>query len=97
MSNGLKGLRPLVAEKADGDSFVTYSVRYEGKKTKDGSVDFQAIIYSWSVDYDQSIQIADKVSEALEASTNFYSYESAEPIFNEQGEIYTKQIFNIKT
>ena len=97
LTKGANGIRPLMAEASDGKSFVTYAIRFLGYKTKDNPTDFQVIIWSWADSYNKTVAIADQVELALAASSNFYSYESGTPKYNEQNEIYTEQIFNIKS
>ena len=96
LTEGVNGIRPLLAEYEDGDSFVTYSIRFNGFSTKNRQEEYQLIVQSWAASYNKSVAIADEVANALRASTNFYVYESAVPTFNEQQEIYTIQTFNIK-
>ena len=96
LTNGVDSVRPLIAELADGTSFVTYSIRFNGMLTKSRLPEYQLIVQSWAPDYNASIAIADQVAIALNASTTFYTYESAVPTFNEQEEILTIQTFNIK-
>lgn len=91
-----EGVRALMADAEDGDSFITYYLKYSGKESKDGVSFYQLTIVSWAPDYDKSVALADQVTEALKASENYYSYISGEPKYNEQNEIYTEQIFNIK-
>jgi len=96
LTKGVNGIRPLLAEYEDGDSFVNYSIRFNGFSTKSRREEYQLIVQSWAVSYNKSVAIADAVANALNASPNFYVYESATPTFNDQGEIYTIQTFNIK-
>jgi hypothetical protein len=96
LTQGVNGVRPLIAEADDGDSFVVYYIRYEGKITKGVASQYQLITQSWATSYDVSLAIADQVEAALNASNNYSNYVSAEPKFSEQGIIYTEQIFNIK-
>jgi hypothetical protein len=90
------GIRPLMAEAEDGDSFTTYFLSYQGFESKDNAAGYQLMIQSWAKDYDTSLAIADQVTAALSNSENHYNYLSAEPKYNEQQEIYTQQIFEIK-
>ena len=96
LTKGANGIRPLMAEAEDGDSFTTYFLKYTGFETKDNASGYQLIIQSWATDYDTSLAIADQVTAALSNSVNHYNYVSAEPKYNEQEEIYTEQVFNIK-
>lgn len=96
LSNGVDGIRPLVAEVEDGASFINYALQFEGYATKGVIAELNVIVNCWAKTYDESLAIADQVEEAFKASTHFYRYVSAKPMFNEQNEIYTQQIFNIK-
>jgi len=96
LTNGADSIRPLIAESEDGDSFITYMIKFENFASKDRATDFQVIVQSWATDYNDSLAIADQVEAAFGASSNFYKYLSANANFNEQLEIYTEQIFNIK-
>lgn len=96
LTNGVNGIRPLLAAQGDGESFVEYSLQYDGSATKDGRSDYQAFIRSFADDYDTAAQIADQVTNALGASDNFYSYQRAVPQMSEQGIFYIEQIFFIK-
>jgi len=97
LTNGTNSIRPLVAEAEDGDSFITYSIRFDGYATKGVVKDFQVVVQSWAATYDKSIAIADQVFNAFNAGAGTYTnYISATPKFSEQQEIYTEQIFNIK-
>ena len=96
LSKGIKGIRPLVAEANDGTEFITYSIQFDGYLTKGNSTGFQLQVQSWASTYNKSLAIADQVENAIGASNKYYEYVSAKPHFNEQGEIYTQQIFNIK-
>jgi hypothetical protein len=96
LTKGVNGIRPLIAEYDDGDSFISYSIRFNGFIAKSRLSEYQLIVQCWAPDYNASIAIADQVAIALNASTAFYTYESAVPTFNEQEEIYTIQTFNIK-
>jgi hypothetical protein len=96
LTQGVNGVRPLMAEADDGDSFLTYYIKYEGKITKGAAGQYQLITQSWAASYDVSLAIADQVAEALNASGKFSAYVSAEPKFSDQNIIYTEQIFNIK-
>jgi hypothetical protein len=97
LTKGVNGIRPLLAEYEDGDSFVNYSIRFNGFLTKGRMPEIQLIVQSWAASYNKSVAIADAVANALlNDSGNYYTYESAVPTFNEQQEIYTIQTFNIK-
>jgi hypothetical protein len=96
LTQGVNGVRPLIAEADDGDSFVVYYIKYEGKITKGVAGQYQLITQSWATSYDVSLAIADQVAEALSASDNYSDYVSAASKFSEQGIIYTEQIFNLK-
>ena len=92
---GVNGIKALVANEEDGDSFITFFVKYEQTESKDGAAAYQLITNSWAPTYDESIAIADQVLEALKASNYQYRPVSGTPTYNEQNEIYTQQIFNI--
>jgi hypothetical protein len=96
LSRNHLGVRPLVAEKIDGSKFVTYEIKFIAAETKGGVRQFRVTVNSWAPSYTLSVTIADQVEAAFGASSNFYSYESAESFFTEQEQIYTQQIFNIK-
>ena len=96
LTKGANGIRPLMAEAEDGDSFTTYFLSYHGFETKDNAAGYQLMIQSWAKDYDTSLAIADQVTAALSNSENYYKYVSAEPKYNEQEEVYTQQVFEIK-
>lgn len=96
LTKGTDGIRPLMAESEDGEDFITYGIRFLGKRTKDRATEFQVMVWCWSDNYNQSLAMADAVESAFGASSNFYTYESAQPKYNEQNEIYTEIIFNIK-
>ncbi|TVZ55600.1 hypothetical protein OD91_0855 [Lutibacter sp. Hel_I_33_5] len=95
LDNGVKGVRPLIAEEKDGDAFVTYFVRYQGTESKDNAIQFQLITESWAKKYDDSLAIADQVTAALGVSTEQYRQVSGTPKYTEENIIYTEQIFNI--
>tara|TARA_R110001632_G_scaffold137804_2_gene253412 strand:+ start:4982 stop:5344 length:363 start_codon:yes stop_codon:yes gene_type:complete len=89
----------LISEQEDGESFVNYFVMFDASASKDGAKNWQVKIESWSDTYDKSIAIADEVTNALEASSNYYDYISgkSEPVRIESKTfIITTQIFNIK-
>lgn len=96
LTRGVNGVRPLMANAEDGDSFITYAVRFNGLKSKDNASEYQLTIWCWANSYDKSIAIADQVYEAIKVSDTIYEYMSATPTYNEQGEIYTELIYNIK-
>lgn len=96
LSKGTSSIRPLMGEAKDGDVFITYAIRYTGQGTKVGLQEYEVVIRCWAMDYDSSIEVADRVFDALRSSGNYSKYVSAEPIYNEQQEIYTQQIFNLK-
>lgn len=96
LSKGVNGIRPLLAEDDDGDQFVTYSLRYVRSLTKGSVSEFQVVVQCWAKTYNESVAIADKVEAAFKASFNYYQYVSAQAAYNDQSEIYTEQIFNLK-
>ena len=96
LTNGQDSIRPLIAEAEDGDSFITYSISFDGFATKGMRQEFQVLVHSWAKSYDKSIEIADQVFHAFNAGELKYSkYVSATPKFSEQNQIYTEQVFNI--
>lgn len=96
LTNGDQGISPILAPEDEGAKFVTYFVRYARGLTKGGISEFQVRVLSWAETHDESIAIADQVEAAFGASDNFYEYVSGQAVFNEQKEIYTEQIFNLK-
>lgn len=96
LTKGANGIRPLMAENDDGESFITYAVKFNGLTSKDKSTVYQLTVWCWATTYNESVAIADQVYKAIEASDTLYEYVSAAPNYNEQQEIYTEQIFNIK-
>lgn len=96
LTKGADGVRPLMAEYDDGESFITYAVRFNGFKSKDNNTEYQLMVWCWADGYTKSITIADQVFKAIEASDTIYDFLSADPKYNEQEEIYTELIFNIK-
>lgn len=93
------GVSALISEQEDGDSFVNYAIKYNGRITKDGAASYQVFIDSWSDTYSKSIAIADEVANALGASVNSYSYLDATSVpelsTDNKISVVTKQIFNI--
>lgn len=96
LTKGSSSIRPLLATADDGQKIVTYQLEFEGNATKGSIRELTVIINSWANTYDETLAIADQVEAALAASTRFYKYVSAKAVVNEQNEIYTQQIFNIK-
>lgn len=96
LTNGVNSIRPLIAEKKDGDRFVTYYIKYQKAAAKPNVNQYEVAVQSWATDYDETLEIADEVANAFGESANVYEYLSAEPRFNEQGIFYTEQIFSIK-
>lgn len=96
LTNGEHGVRPLTGAYKDGEDLVTYYIQFQGSATKGGVNNWQLVVQSWADSYDDSLAIADAVEGAIGASSSFYNYISATPKFNEQGVIYTEQVFEIK-
>lgn len=96
LTNGVNGVRPLIGAYKDGEDLVTYYIQFQGDATKGNIKNWQLVVQSWADTYDDSLAIADAVEAAIGASNHFYKYISATPKFNEQGIIYTEQIFEIK-
>lgn len=96
LSNGVHSIYPLIADAEEGASFITYYSLYQGKPSKDGVYGFSVVVNSWAKTYNQAVAIADKVTEALGASSTYFVEESGKPQFNDQNEFYLEQIFNLK-
>ena len=89
----------LISESGDGESFVNYFIKKNPSISKDNAAEWQVVVESWAVNYTASINIADEVASALNDSSNYYDYLTAdsEPVRVEQSTyVVTKQIFNIK-
>jgi hypothetical protein len=96
LSNAASSIYPLMATADEGDSFIVYSVGYEGKPSKDGVYAFSVTINAFADTYNKAIAIADEVTAAITASNNIYSIGAGRPVFNDQDEFYLEQTFNIK-
>ncbi len=96
LSNGADSIYPLIADAEEKDKFLTYHVQYQGNPSKDGKYNFDVVVNAYAEKYNDAIQIADAVTDAIGAATTFYTIQSGEPIFNEQGEFFIQQTFNIK-
>lgn len=96
LTNGITSIRPLIAEYEDGDSFVTYAIRYTGVLSKENRAGYSVLVRSFASEYDKSLAIADAVAAAFNNAEGYTKYVSAAPNFSEQNEIYTEQVFNLK-
>lgn len=96
LSNGVHSIYPLIADAEEGDKFLTYHTEYQGKPSKDGVYDFNIVINAYAETYNQAIEIADAVSDAIEAASTIYTIKGGQPLFNEQGEFFIQQTFNTK-
>ena len=92
---GAEGIYPLIADEDSGSRFITYSISYNSKPSKDGVYDFEISIQSWAETYNLALEMADEVTNALGASENVYVEGAGGPQFNEQSEFYIQQTFNI--
>jgi len=96
LTHGMQSIRILVGEQAVGDVFVTYSFTYEQMLTKGYLANYKVIINSWGFNELSSLQVADNVTNAFNASSHSYEYLGAEIQQTENYQIYTQQIFNLK-
>jgi len=97
LSNGMQSVRMLVAENSVGTTFVTYLFKHKSVATKANLANYEIIVNSWGSDDMSSLQVADQVYNAFANATNYYEYMSAETVFIDQFQIYTQQIFNLKS
>ena len=93
LTKGVNGVRPLLAEADDGETFVTYYVKNTGVGSKDIR-EWQLVVMCWAKKYDDAVELADETIQGLTENRK-YLFVSGEPQFNEQDEINTQLIFNI--
>lgn len=97
LSNGVNGIRPLIATDDDGDEFLVYQLVFDGNLGKDGKGMYQLIINSYSKNYDTAIDIAENVYRVLGAMENaILKPINAQPSFSKDGFIEVEQIYNLK-
>lgn len=96
LSNGVDSIYPLIADGEEGDKFLTYHTEYQGNPSKDGKYIFDVVINAYTPTFNEAIEIADAVSDAIEAASTIYTIKGGQPQFNEQGEFFIQQTFNIK-
>lgn len=97
LSNGMQSVRLLLAENSVGTQYVTYSFKHQGVATKANLANYEIVVNSWGADDVSSLQVADQVYNAFANATHYYQYISAETAVTDQFQIYTQQIFNLKS
>lgn len=95
LSNAGDSIYPLIASEQEGEEFVNYYIEDEGGYSKEGD-HYLVVIRGYSQDYDRCCEIADRVKDALKASTHLYQNLGGRPQVSEDGWFYLEQKFMIK-
>jgi hypothetical protein len=96
LSNGADSIYPLVAEAKEDYPFITYAASYESTPSKDGVFTYSIAVFSFAESYNDAVNIADKVNDAIVASSDVFIIQSGQPVVTDENQFYIQQTFNIK-
>lgn len=87
---------PLVASQETVMPFVNFAISEEGSYSKEQSYPYVITIGCYAETYNQSLQVAELVKSAFEASEYKFKYEGSTPNYSDEGVIYTASNYQFK-
>lgn len=97
LAEGVNSIYPVIAEEDTELPFLTYLLKYNGQRSKDNASEYSLYINVVSKGYDEAIEIAEEVYNALDIDDFIGSLEEEIPGYQEKTDmIEVKQVYNIQ-